>query len=564
MAAAHALSIPEIVLEVAGHVQAEPVSEHRPALARLARVNRLFHDHVVRLLWADLPNMDPLFKLLSNCVSLPTPVNAAGGNAHAAPQPLHSMRLVGPTPNEDIVRIREYAGLVRRLDFCRPTGIPFDESPNSTSRGIRLEPHSLASLLLQTGLPLLPSLTKLTLPVTPPYNSDPTFLICPSLRDLTISFADWHVDDLTENIGALFGGVFAQNNRLTHLRVQSESYMHHDPADEHFTPWLSGEHDWVPDGHEPEADGASAQAFCDALAAVAMLNDLEVFSMATMSTGVAGRDLVTALSALPRLRDCSFGINIAQDVLQDVLRTTPPGFPSLRALTVSNVVRGRELELFDSPHLRELTIYHPDRLTDDWYRNILETVGRRFPGLRRLTWILGRRNIFAEAPDFLAVTIQPLFVLDGLQELSIDVQNRPVSDADVVFLAGGLPRLSRLDLRFHMAKTGPSARALLALARGCPSLRALYVGGVLFTEADEAQAGAVTFPFVGNRLQYFHIGDLRCEGEARAAMIVDLLFPFLDVRECRRRAAKDRWRKGHPRCWTVSRRTMQTGNRFLD
>ncbi len=91
MAAAHALSIPEIVLEVAGHVQAEPVSEHRPALARLARVNRLFHDHVVRLLWADLPNMDPLFKLLSNCVSLPTPANAAGGNAHAAPQPLHSM-----------------------------------------------------------------------------------------------------------------------------------------------------------------------------------------------------------------------------------------------------------------------------------------------------------------------------------------------------------------------------------------------------------------------------------------------------------------------------------------
>ncbi len=438
------------------------------------------------------------------------------------------------------MRIREYAGLVRRLDFCRPTGIPFDESPNSTSRGIRLEPHSLASLLLQTGLPLLPSLTKLTLPVTPPYNSDPTFLICPSLRDLTISFSDWHVGDLTENIGALFGGVFALNNRLTHLRVLSESYMYHDPADEHFTPWSPDENDWLLDEHEPQGGGAYAQAFCDALAAVAMLNDLEVFSMATMSTGVAGRDLVTALSALPRLRDCSFGVNIAEDVL----RTIPPGFPSLRALTVSNVVRGRELDLFDSPHLRELTIYHPGGLADDSYRSILETVGRRFPRLRRLAWILGRRNTIAAAPDFLAITIQPLFVLDGLQELSIDVQNRPVSDADVVFLAGGFPHLSHLDLRFHMEKTGPSARALLALARGCPSLRALYVGGVLFTEADEAEAGAGTFPFVGNRLQYFHIGDLRCEGEARAAMIVDLLFPFLDVRECRRRAAKGSWRKG--------------------
>lgn len=76
MATARALSLPEIVLEVLEHVFDEPVSERRPLLFALAQVSRIFRDPAVRMLWVDMPNIEPLFRLLSNCEVVPDPVNA--------------------------------------------------------------------------------------------------------------------------------------------------------------------------------------------------------------------------------------------------------------------------------------------------------------------------------------------------------------------------------------------------------------------------------------------------------------------------------------------------------
>lgn len=70
MATARALTIPEIALEIVEGVYAMPVSERRPVLASLALVSRVFHNRAMRLLWADLPSVEPLFQLLSNCVSI--------------------------------------------------------------------------------------------------------------------------------------------------------------------------------------------------------------------------------------------------------------------------------------------------------------------------------------------------------------------------------------------------------------------------------------------------------------------------------------------------------------
>ncbi|RDX40018.1 hypothetical protein OH76DRAFT_475775 [Lentinus brumalis] len=313
--------------------------------------------------------------------------------------------------------------------------------------------------------------------------------------------------------------------------------MRHDPEHELFQPWMRRRNDWMMD--PPGGDAAVSQVFCDALAAVAMLNDLQVFSMFTMNTGVAGRNLVAALANLPRLRECSFGFNIAADILP----TIDPGFASLRVLSISNVDDGAELRLFNSPLLRDLSIYHPDNTNTESYRRTIEAVAQRFPHLHRLLWKLGRQDFaYATRTHILAATIQPLFALDGLRELSIDVASRPVYDDDIALLAGGLPRLSHLEVKFYMDKIGPTARSLLTLAQGCPSLHTLHLGGLFITEADEANAA--TYPFVGNRLRYLNVADLRCEGEIYAAMIVDVLFPFLDVEASRRRAAAAQWPKG--------------------
>ncbi|KAI0695187.1 hypothetical protein C8T65DRAFT_833212 [Cerioporus squamosus] len=187
---------------------------------------------------------------------------------------------------------------------------------------------------------------------------------------------------------------------------------------------------------------------------------------------------------------------------------------------------------------------------DASYRGISAIVSQRFSGIRRPTWVLGRRDIITATP-FLAVTIRPLFVLEGLRELSINVVNRPVFDDDIALLAGGLPHLSHLELKFHMEQMGPTARSLLTLAQGCPSLQTLHLGGLFITETDEANAE--TYPFVRNRLHVLNIADLRCEGEIHAAMIIDVLFPFLDVNACRRRADKGRWRNLGQWCEVVDR-----------
>lgn len=201
------------------------------------------------------------------------------------------------------------------------------------------------------------------------------FLICPSLRELTISFPnlDWP-EDVAFKIAGLFLGIFQKTRHLTHLRAESECYMQHDPEDEFFTPWQ----------HPMQLDELFGWGlrFCDALTAVGVLEDLEIFSMITMDIGVTGRRLVETLSTLPKLRKCSFGLNISDDIL----KTITPGFTSLRVLAVSNVVHGDQLRLFDSFLLQDLTIYHAEVDNADSHRHTLDVITERFPNLGALTF----------------------------------------------------------------------------------------------------------------------------------------------------------------------------------
>ncbi|TFK91998.1 hypothetical protein K466DRAFT_650701 [Polyporus arcularius HHB13444] len=355
MATARALTIPEIALEIVEGVYAMPVSERRPVLASLALVSRVFHNRAMRLLWADLPSVEPLFQLLSNCVSI---LDTGGGAWRRA----YSLTLNALPPDNEIARFRELAGWVRVLDL-QGQGMSWEWPYDRSCGGITMDPPSL-----------------------------------------------WYL-------------------------------------------------------------------------------------------------------------------------------ATSAGFAGLRVLAVSNVVLGTELRLFNSPLLQALTIYHPESTITDSYCGTLEVAAERFPYLRRLVWKWSPKNVVPPAAHILAATIQPLSVLEGLQDLCIDFGERPVYDNDIALLAGAVPRLLHLRLKFDMdtQKQGPSAQSLLAVAQRCPSLHTLRLVGLFITEADEANVA--TFPYVGNRLRYLDVADLRCMGESNAAMIIDLLFPFLDIEACRRRAA---------------------------
>ena len=105
MATARALSITEIVVEIVEHANMLP--ERSPVLARLARVNWMFHHHAVKLLWADLPNLEPLFMLLSNCVRVPTRQKAAS-----------DMRRTVPLGSHSLVSRRSCVVVVRNTSIC--------------------------------------------------------------------------------------------------------------------------------------------------------------------------------------------------------------------------------------------------------------------------------------------------------------------------------------------------------------------------------------------------------------------------------------------------------------
>ena len=88
MATAHALAIPEIIMELAEHVCAEPAPDTRKRdLARLARVARIFYEPAVWLLWGEMFSIEPLFRILSNCVPTPAPVNAVEDEGEATESP---------------------------------------------------------------------------------------------------------------------------------------------------------------------------------------------------------------------------------------------------------------------------------------------------------------------------------------------------------------------------------------------------------------------------------------------------------------------------------------------
>ena len=139
MATARALSITEIVVEIVEHANMLP--ERAPVLARLARVNWMFYHHAVKLLWADLPDLEPLFMLLSNCVRVPTRAKVAS-----------DMRRIVPLGSHSLVSRRTRVAIVRNTSIYAPFVMHFLLFCGSSAHLACLRPCSGVSLNMSLDL----------------------------------------------------------------------------------------------------------------------------------------------------------------------------------------------------------------------------------------------------------------------------------------------------------------------------------------------------------------------------------------------------------------------------
>lgn len=406
-------------------------------------------------------------------------------------------------------------------------------------RVVSLEPSCWRPLVQQVGNPFLPSLRKLALPVMPPYPEESLLHVSPSVRELALSFPNWRIPALARDIQPFLTDLLRRAPHLTCLKLESECYMHHDMEDERFVPWGSSVMSWA--GYAYSEDGRSSRLFCQALASVAQLPNLETFHMGSMNVAVADVSLLRALATLPRLRDAAFAV----DIVQDEIIAVKPGFRMLSSLLVSKVSHGDELQPFDSPNLHNLRIYHNGYPTLDACRRTLELIGQRFTRLRRLLWKapFWEYTLNGAPSDFLTTTIQPLFALKALEHLTLDVGQAIVRDSDVEALASGLPHLVHLLLEYDNRRERPptlTARALLTLAQGCPNLLSLQIGGIFVQEADDTSLDA--YPFGGHGLQLLYVASLQCKEFSTCTMIVDRIFPNVDIVWCHKRCSSAmRW-----------------------
>ena len=425
------------------------------------------------------------------------------------------------------MRLRERANLIQTLHLTR-FSVP------------SLDPPSWQLLVQQAGDPHLPSLHTLTLPVTPPYPFEPLFHISPSVRKLSIFFPPWDVGSLLDGIQGLFNGICARAPNLTNLKLESESYYHRDMDSELFSPWngLDGHHGMF------DVDPHASSTFTNALPVINILQDLELFHMASMNTGIASEALLQVLSTLPRLRDVAFGIDLPQQVLAAV----QPGFDHLTSLLLSNVWSTDELRLFNSPHLRHLRIYQSlnpgtGRLDPHSCVRTLAIVGQRFQRIRSLRWTAPLEKIGVIDNNFFDTLFRPLVNLRALETLILDFDRLGrvvLRDADLAALVARVPQLRHLAIKYYPNGRPPlSARTLVSIAQACPALLTLQISGVYVSASSMREVEE--YPYIEHGLQSLYLAGLECEMVGYCAMIVDVTFPNLDIAECRRRYGRMRW-----------------------
>ena len=261
--------------------------------------------------------------------------------------------------------------------------------------------------------------------------------------------------------------------------------------------------------------------------------------LSTISDTISTQTLAV-LAALPSLERLEF--NSVDDGSGD------PGFHNLRALIIHELPAEDDFcTFFRSPHLRSLTIYNHGSSPPETFQESCRCWAASFPALEELSCsVEGFLIDYDEPLPPLADLVNPLLPLSTLTTLDLTcvLPAFAATDASLAPLAQAWPRLTSLVLwdayTDHSAALNdpdvprpPCATpiALLALARGLPALRTLSLPGFAASAADLAPARVRAYPLLAHGLSELWVGHVDIAEPAFCAVLLDRLFPALEVPE---------------------------------
>ncbi|OBZ65148.1 hypothetical protein A0H81_14866 [Grifola frondosa] len=494
-----ALSSPDILNEIFEQCKysTHPSREFAQDLSRCTHVCKAFHEPAIRALWRTLPNLLPLFKLLSSFQLIPE------GDETDIPADERSCDFIlsGEISQEEWKRFCEYAKLVREVahdSFCENM----------------VESWVWVYLMRQSrGEPLLPCLRSLGWVQSHPFSTILLAVISPSLRKLDLEFGYDHADYGTIrkqecSIDMLLRNVFSQAPNIWNLTISSLAHP-------------------------------------STLIAITRLTQLRKLDI-SKSAAVLDTGLLFHLSTLENLVD--LGIKVDFDDAPNFV-----GFYALKILRAevhSDVTQ--VLNTIFSPQLETLGISQIPSTTLLMASRLMNEVRSRFGSLHTLHYTILSDKARSSSAHVTAVlplgdVVEPLLHLGTLEDVSLDFGGREVAVSDKYLddVANAWPRLTSFSLKHKCGTTIPSGNVLLSFARRCPALKTLLLPSLDISDG----AFSYNWPLMSHEL--YVLGLTMSAGGAiqhteSLGLAIDLIFPNLSVPDSMGKRVSgdgDRWVK---------------------
>ncbi|TFK91981.1 hypothetical protein K466DRAFT_595607 [Polyporus arcularius HHB13444] len=490
------------ILEEIGNFVAQdddPDAETSQCLAYLARVCKIFNVTFEKMLWASLPSVVPLLRLLS-------------------PLRLNAIVVSGPyawsLESEEGVSPEDWARFLRRASMVRKLHRQLD----------CFSPSVWACISKQAaGQILLPRMRELDWRFDRPESMvlELSLLISPCLERLALDFSL---------------GVTEPRDFSEHVRSMVETVVS-------LAPDLAGLH--------LTTNSLPLYHLSRHLPLISMLRRLSELSLLeTLYT--ADFDMLRMLSSLKTLTKLVVGADLPRDPLPDLR-----GFRVLEQLHVmSHPSAEKILELLamvSSPKLLNVAFNDNAQRSERYvvslwgpqdFLAVCDELARRFSMLEQIEIAVRTKDV-----DSLDLAIARLASLRSLKKVDIRTTERPraanpmvsVSDALFAPLAAGWPHLVYFRLSVTRSTGCVTPGVLVKVADGCPKLRELHMPRLDVTAATVGDVGMFPtrkHPLAVLCVQHAHIAD-----DQVCAGIVYGLFPFLSIENSSGYDAGDAWKR---------------------
>ncbi|KAI0364990.1 hypothetical protein BV20DRAFT_955264 [Pilatotrama ljubarskyi] len=410
--------------------------ERELTLARVARVCKSFKDPALRVLWASLPTLFPLWSLL-------VPFKVVGEHLDAPPEHSYKYTLTEQPSPENWARFLQYAARVRQVRYDEHTVTRVDPSVwVYITRFLR-------------GAVLLPRLHSLGWAISSPYDTTLLTVLSPSLRKLQLFFffdsAKWGpLLRQQSSLDLLVRSVCAEAPELRELQLTELV----------FPQTLRTMATRLPHLRRLDLHGCIDLIDASTLRALASMHMLEV------------------LDNVP--------LQFPEDTRLDFA-----GFPALKQLSVSGGARDTALVLTTltaplvSFKIRSIQVPSLWNAALEQMKSKLATVKSLAFDIEVLEGSPSEPNEVWSPTDFLKPLLsQPLGSVDDLR-IAFTYATLKLDDAELEALAKTGPQLVHLTIdaiEIHEQRL-PTVLSLVACARHCPRLQTLVLP--LYADPDE-------------------------------------------------------------------------------